>query len=763
MRSASKRSTIGSKKDKARSEKSPQNRSEPFQGRKETIITPTPSVLRTSNIKCLNCLGKSHITSQCPNRRAMIVRDDGEVGSDNSHGETSTFGEFESNIAFTLERYEDKVLSDVVPMEATHLLLGKPWQFDRKVNHDGVTNRYERFAKIKDVFPKDIPLVFPPLRGIEHHIDLSLREMLPNKTTYRMNPNEGKRIQKKVGKLLDKGWIRKSISPCAMHVILVPKNDCTLRICTDCRPINNITIRYRHPIPQLDDLMNCVGKGGEGHEWEIAFKKNFGLYEWLVMPFDFTNEPRTFMRSMNHILRSLIGKCVVVYFDNMLIYSTCLNDHLLHVRSVLEILRKETLFDNLEKCIFCTNEVIFLGFVVSSHRVNVNREKVKAIQDWPTSKTVGEVRSFHGLASFYRIFVKDFSTLATLLNEIERLTQALILALPNFSKSFKLECDAYSVWIEVVFLKEGHQIVHLNYSTYDQKLFALEFVIQSDHEYLKNLREQGKLNVVVDVLSRRHTLIAMLETKMIGLDCIRELYEKDIDFSEPFVMCVHVAFHDYYRHDGFLFKGKRLCVPMSSIQQLVVKETHEGGFMGRFRELQTFDVLNVHLFWPHIRKDVHNICEKCLNCKVAKSKVSPHEVYTPLLIPTTPWVDISMNFVLVMPRSKRGRDSIFVVVDKFSKMVHFIYFHKSDDASHMAYLFFIEVVRIHGLPRTIVLDKDFKFIGHFWSSISPSPVQIPHSSSQSISALGSLMTIAKYSSIAIPRIYAIATSSVDRD
>ena len=150
----------------------------------------------------------------------------------------------------------------------------------------------------------------------------------------------------------------------------------------------------------------------ESDEWKTAFKTKYGLYEWLVMPFGLTNAPGTFMRLMNHVLRAFIGRFVVVYFDDILIYSKNLEEHVMHLKSVLEILRKERLFANLKKCTFCMDKFVFLGFVVSKGGIEVDEEKVKAIQEWPTPTTISQVRSFHGLASFYRQFVRDFSSLA---------------------------------------------------------------------------------------------------------------------------------------------------------------------------------------------------------------------------------------------------------------------------------------------------------------------------------------------------------------
>ncbi|RDX96092.1 Retrovirus-related Pol polyprotein from transposon 17.6, partial [Mucuna pruriens] len=337
----------------------------------------------------------------------------------------------------------------------------------------------------------------------------------------------------------------------------------------------------------------------------------------------------------------------------------------------------------MEKFMFRTNEVIFLGYVVGSQGVLVDEEKVKAIQSWPTPT------NYH-CCPIKETIKKDVGF---------KLSNSPILALPKFHKSFELECDASNVGVRVVLLEEGHPIAflneklkgaQLNFTIYDKELYALakvlqvwqhyllsnEFIVHNDHnffmftlsschssfsanqilirgqhklnkrhakwvEFLEKFpyvikHKQGKANIVANALSRRHALLAMLETKLLGFESLKNLYVGDDDFKKAYESCANSANGGFFKHKRFLFKEKRLCVLRTSIRELLVREAHEGGLMGYFDERKTYETLHENFYWPHMRRDVHHICERCLVCKMAKSKVLSKGLYTPLPIPTSP-------------------------------------------------------------------------------------------------------------------------------
>eukprot|EP00253_Pinus_taeda_P029901 PITA_29901 len=380
-------------------------------------------------------------------------------------------------VEFQIGKYKDKILCDVMPMDVCHLLLGRPWQFDRSAVHDGKTNCYKfvkdgikhtlvpikeentaeasgvkalllggkefikqiegseiNFAVIRrpkavvlhtqvsdlpeevqkllqdfgDIVVDDLPDELPPRRGISHCIDFIPGASLPNKAAYRISPKDREESRKQVQELLDKGLIRESMSPCPVPTVLAPKKGGEWRMCMDSRAINKITVRYRFPLPRMDDMMDCLSgtayfskidlKSGyhqirirEGDKWKTTFKTNKGLYEWLVMPFGLSNAPSTFMRLMNEVLKEFNGKFVIVYLDDILIFSKTKEEHFRHLQSVLRKLQQNKLLINLKKCTFFQQELVYLGFVIAENELKMDPEKVIAIVSWPSPKSLFEV------------------------------------------------------------------------------------------------------------------------------------------------------------------------------------------------------------------------------------------------------------------------------------------------------------------------------------------------------------------------------------
>jgi hypothetical protein len=268
----------------------------------------------------------------------------------------------------------------------------------------------------------------------------------------------------------------------------------------------------------------------EGDEWKTTFKTNEGLYEWLVMPFGLTNAPNNFMRLMNEVLKDFIGKSVIVYLDDILIFSKTEAGHLKHLVAVTRRLQQEKLLINMKKSSFMRTKLIYLGFVISANELKMDPKKIKAIRDWPSPKSVFEVQSFHGLASFYMKFIRNFNEISTPMmdtvkkrhksfhwtEEVEKcfnllkkkITEQPILVFPDFSKTIQVRCDASGFSIGAVLRQDNRSVAYfseklneskIKYSTYDKEFYAViqalkkwrhylvpkEFVLYSDNHALQ--------------------------------------------------------------------------------------------------------------------------------------------------------------------------------------------------------------------------------------------------------------------------------------
>ena len=257
-----------------------------------------------------------------------------------------------------------------------------------------------------------------------------------------MSPGELDEMRKQLDQLLSNGFIRPSTSPFGAPVLFVKKKDGSLRMCIDYRGLNMLTVKNRYPLPRCDELFDRI-RGAKYfskldlrsgyHQVRIhpddipktAFRTRYGHFEFLVLPFGLTNAPATFMHMMNSIFRPYLDKFVIVFLDDILIYSRSLAEHRRHVRQALDLLRENRLYANAKKCSFFKESLSFLGHVVSAEGISMEKDKVKAIQDWPPPVNVSGVRSFLGLAGYYRKFVRNFSKIASPLSELYRRTQNL--------------------------------------------------------------------------------------------------------------------------------------------------------------------------------------------------------------------------------------------------------------------------------------------------------------------------------------------------
>ncbi|CAI5459296.1 unnamed protein product [Closterium sp. Yama58-4] len=498
----------------------------------------------------------------------------------------------------------------------------------------------------------------------------------------------------------------------------------------------------------------------------------------------------TFQAEMNHILRPLLDECVVLYLDDILIYSKNMKEHVEHLRKVFEILRKNKFYVKLSKSDFALKKVQFLGHMVSAEGVHVDPRKIEAVKKWKVPENVKELQQFLGFANYYNRFVPQYAKIAAPLTDLLKkdtpfkwdaphqqameqlqtaLTTAPVLILPDPDKDYVVEADASDQAVGAVLMQDhgnGLQPIaylskklhgaELNYPIHDKEALAIvvafkawrcylegaKTTVYTDHCSLKYLKSQP-------TLSRRQVRwVDFLETHF-HYDIVYKprLHNKADALSRP----GHVAgiqldgmnpllkglFQHGYSVDGEIATAEKqkllqwekdlavrkgsgkIWVPnYAPLRQILLEEFHDVPYAGHFGSNKTLAGIAKYYYWPRMAADVQQFVTSCDMCQRMKSsKQKKAGLLQPLPVPEQPWQVVSLDFITGLPSTSRGHDSILVVIDKFSKMGHFIPTNATATAEATARLFFDRIITIHGIPATLISDRDPKFTSKFWKEL----------------------------------------------
>ena len=688
--------------------------------------------------------------------------------------------------------------------------------------------RRRTLASFADVFPSELPAGLPPSREVDHRIELIPGAVPPSRPTFRLSEKELIELKVQLEELTKSGFIQSSKSPFGAPILFVKKKDGTMRMCVDYRALNNVTIKNSYALPRVDELFDRL-QGARyfskidlrsgyhqirivpGDVPKTAFRTRYGHFEFLVLPFGLTNAPGTFMHLMHETFRPFLDDFVLVFLDDILIYSKTLEEHTTHVRQVLESLRKAKLYAKASKCEFFKTEVEFLGHFVGRDGVRMMEDKIQAVADWPEPKNVRDVRAFLGTAGYYRKFIKNFSKIAAPLNELTKesvkfewsplhtagflslkaaMQSAPVLALPDPKLPYVIHTDASGFATGAVLMQDqgrGLQpIAYLSkkmldaetrYPVHEQELLAIihalgswrhylhgvKFTVMTDHQSLRYFKTQpmlsgrqsrwkdvianfdfdieyikGEANPVADGLSRRvdhqHSsqlllntvflssrdaslspvsvqspVIDSLPTDLIQSALIDPLYQSALVRRRTRTDPIQVK-------DGRLVCGDRIYVPNDrALQTRILCECHDSPLGGHLGKDKTIEQVKRRFYWPGMDAVIQLYVTSCDACQRNKpSQQAPMGLLQPLPIPSRPWQQVSMDLITALPKSRTGNDAIVVFVDKLTKMVHYVATTTNVTAPQLATLFMREVVRLHGVPESILSDRDPRFTAKFW-------------------------------------------------
>ncbi|KAF5786109.1 putative nucleotidyltransferase, Ribonuclease H [Helianthus annuus] len=669
-------------------------------------------------------------------------------------------------------------------------------------------------SEYPEVFPEELPGL-PPDRQVEFRIDIIPGVAPVARAPYRLAPTEMKELRTQLDDLVAKGFIRPSSSPWGAPILFVKKKDGSMRLCIDYRELNKVTIKNRYPLPRIDDLFDQlqgasyfskIDLRSGYHQLKVkdedvhktAFRTRYGHYEFLVRPFGLTNAPAAFMDLMNRFCKPYLDKFVIVFIDDILIYSKNQADHEKHLRCILKLLHQEKLYAKFSKCEFWLQEVQFLGHVVSERGIQVDPAKVEAVMNWQEPKTPTEIRSFLGLAGYYRRFIENFSRIAAPLTLLTRknskfdwgpkqqesfdilkqkMSNAPVLTLPDGIDEFVVYYDASHTGMGCVLMQKGKVIAYAsrqlkvhekNYTTHDLELGAVVFalklwrhylygtkcVIYSDHKILQhlfnpkdlNMRQRrwmetlndydceiryhpGKANVVADALSKKER-VKPIRINAKSIEIKNSLNERLLAAHMEAVLEANYPEEKLgvteeqlsYGKDGILRLNGRIWVPIyGRLRDVILKEAHNSKYFVHPGADKMYQDVKANYWWIGLKKSIAAYVAKCLTCAQVKAE---HQKPSGLLqqpeIPTWKWEMVTKDFITKLPKTKKGNDTIWVIVDRLTKSAHFLPIKETYSSDMLAQLYVDKIVSLHGVPVAIISDRDTRYTSHFWKSFQQS-------------------------------------------
>ncbi|KAL0561192.1 hypothetical protein IC582_001613 [Cucumis melo] len=516
-----------------------------------------------------------------------------------------------------------------------------------------------------DVFPEELPGL-PPKREVEFAIEREPGTVPISRAPYRMAPVELKELKVQLQELLDKGFIRPSVSPWGAPVLFVKKKDGSMRLCIDYRELNKVTVKNRYPLLRINDLFDQLQgatvfskidlRSGyhqlrikDGDVSKTAFRSRYGRYEFIVMSFGLTNASAVFMDLMNIVFREFLDTFVIVFIDDILIYSKTEAEHEEHLRMVS-----------------------FLGHVVSKAGGSVDPAKIEAVTSWTRPSTVSEVRSFLSLAEGFGLCIDAArKVVAYASRQLKSHEQNY----PTHDLELAAVVFALKIWRHYLY---GEKIqIFTDYKSlkyfFTQKELNmrqrrwLELVKDYDCEILYH---PGKANVVADALSRKKRGLAEAG--------------QAIEF--------------FISSDGGLLFEWRLCVPSDSVVKTeLLSEAHSSPFSIHPGSTKMYQDLKRVYWWRNMKREVAEFVSKCLVCQQVKTpRQKPAGLLQPLSVPEWKWENV------------------------LTKSAHFVPGKSTYTASKWAQLYMSEIVRLHGVPVSIVSDRDARFTSKFWKGLQTS-------------------------------------------